>query len=500
MQSSSERALWESLRPELETLGYRVVDCHAVTLNSILLKARQVLVERDVAIKILRNVVQEQDLAYRRFEQEVKLLAGFSQENIVKLYGAGRLQDGRLYMIMEFIDGSSLAEILERDGALPESRLLPYVAQICDALEYAHSQNIVHRDLKPANIMVQTIENDEIVKLVDLGIHKSIAGGDQKLTATGAVMPGTKNYMSPEQCRGEALDARSDIYSLGCVLYELLVGQAPMEAETDYAILFNHLNKAITTVPSKFPLSSRFKSIVLRCLEKDKNKRWNKVSEIKSELQKCKPLSNRRVRKSTIGKSFALMIILVLSAFFCYLMWKEKRMSALMGESKFSTDAKRKPEEFSNLEDRLARLEKIDIANTVAKSEDVSSAMKQVSDIVVGIPSQLSLQDQRAQTVLADLLGKVRKRFNATKLASSNLSEKDKACVYSVEAELELRMGLTKDFEQSFINMRNLGDAGRIWLGPCLEQACSRSALLKMRLNHRDCLIVFTVRISPTSV
>jgi len=482
MQSSGEKKSWESLIPELETLGFKISECRAITLNSILLKARQVLVERDVAIKILRHAVEENDVSYQRFQQEVKLLGAFAQDNIVKLYGAGRLQDGRLYMVMEFVDGLSLAQILEKDGALPESRLLLYLAQVCDALEYAHNEKIVHRDLKPANIMVHKSENEGVIKLVDLGIHKSIAGGDQKLTATGAVMPGTKDYMSPEQCRGEALDQRSDIYALGCVIFELLVGHPPMTAETDYAILFNQLNKEVREVPSKFPISSGLKLVVLRCLEKKSEKRWSNIAEIQEQLKKCRPLPPLSWGSSQGIKvaSLALLSVILLGALLVknFQGGSSKSFSGSNKNSAGNGNTKKLNTQVTG----LSRLESLDLAHT--SGGDTLGPLIGLCADVKGLPLRLSPQDKRIREALSAALNKLKARFDSKRLKSSTITELARAQIYANEALIEMRLGAINEAEASFAQVReeealalrlrgSEQDSGQ-WLALCVDQLCSR--------------------------
>lgn len=149
-------------------------------------------------------------------------MSQIEHQNIVKVYSFGKSTHNRYYMVMEFIEGVSLAECLQ-EGALPPSKVLEFGVQVCEALSIAHSAGLIHRDLKPANIMV-TQHDSPTVKVVDFGIAWLQGKQDATLTRTG-VLVGTPKYMSPEQCRGEDVDGRSDIYSLGCILYEVISGR-----------------------------------------------------------------------------------------------------------------------------------------------------------------------------------------------------------------------------------------------------------------------------------
>lgn len=279
--------LWQSLSAEFLALGYEIIDCVSSTENSLVLKGVQLAIQREVAIKVLTATVAESDPAGERFQREAKLLASFDHPNIVRLFAVGQLKDGRNFMVMEYVHGTTLAKQLEAGNAFSEKLICTYAIQICSALTYAHERNIVHRDLKPANIIVEPAADGDShsIKLVDFGVHKNNTGAaNQKLTSTGSIAPGTSNYMSPEQCRGEQVDARSDIYSLGCMLFELCNGKAPMDGPTDWQILSNHLNKKTSELSFKKETSAGLKAIILRCLEKDRSLRWANADELSQAL------------------------------------------------------------------------------------------------------------------------------------------------------------------------------------------------------------------------
>ncbi|MBX9720948.1 MAG: serine/threonine protein kinase [Candidatus Obscuribacterales bacterium] len=285
METEGNDTLWRPIAEDLFSEGYEISSCLSITANSILLKGKQLLMSRDVVVKVLTNIAAQSGVAYERFQQEAKLLASFQHPNIVCMYGVGRLADGRNYMVMEYVDGPSLAGLLKDGKIFSEREIRGYGAQICRALAYSHARKIVHRDLKPANVMIQDLEDESVAKLIDFGIHKnSSETGSQQLTTEGAVA-GTANYMSPEQCRSDKVDLRSDIYSLGCLLYELCCGNPPMDAETDWMILSNQLNKEITRIPSRVPISKQLENVIYGCLKKKPEERWADMETIQAILE-----------------------------------------------------------------------------------------------------------------------------------------------------------------------------------------------------------------------
>ena len=198
-------------------------------------KVRNVLSDRIEAMKVLLpDLVGRQDLA-SRFLREIKLLAALSHPNIAALRTALTV-DNQLVMIMEFVEGQSLAERLKR-GVIPVADAMNYIEQALVALSYAHAQHVVHRDIKPANMMLTA---DGVVKVMDFGIARQ--RDDQTLTVAGTTT-GSLSYMSPEQVNGEKTDARSDLYSMGISLYELVTGQRPFRADSDFAVMVAHLKE-----------------------------------------------------------------------------------------------------------------------------------------------------------------------------------------------------------------------------------------------------------------
>jgi serine/threonine protein kinase len=199
-------------------------------------RVRNVISDRIEAMKVLLpDLVGRQELA-TRFLREIKLMASLNHPNIAQLRTAFTANN-QLVMIMEYVEGSTLADRLEKHGPIPVPEALNYIGQVLDALSYAHHQHVIHRDIKPANIMVTP---DGAVKLMDFGIAR--AGDGHSLTMTGTTL-GSLGYMSPEQVQGEATDARSDLYSVGVSLYEMVTGQRPFKADSDFSLMTAHVRE-----------------------------------------------------------------------------------------------------------------------------------------------------------------------------------------------------------------------------------------------------------------
>ena len=199
-------------------------------------RVRNVITDRVEAMKVLLpDLAGRQELA-ARFQREIKLMASLNHPNIAALRTAFTA-DNQLYMVMEYVEGVTLADKLEK-GPIPVNEAVNYISQVLSAVGYAHQQHIIHRDIKPANMMLTP---QGVVKLMDFGIAR--AGEERSLTMTGTTM-GSLSYMSPEQVKGEATDARSDLYSVGVSLYEFVTGQRPFTASSDYSIMAAHVKES----------------------------------------------------------------------------------------------------------------------------------------------------------------------------------------------------------------------------------------------------------------
>jgi eukaryotic-like serine/threonine-protein kinase len=238
---------------------------------------------RKVAIKTLHQHLSSDPKIKQRFERECATVAELQHPNTIQLYDFGTTDDGILYMVMEFVQGESLASILEKKGALDPARTEHILQQICDALGEAHALGIVHRDLKPDNIVL-TERAKDWVKVLDFGIAKRSEAPDkqeQKLTQQGTVL-GTPPYMSPEQFTGKPIDARSDIYSIGMIAYEMLSGRLPFSANTPWEWATQHMTvapQALSVTPSGAAVPPAMAQSVMKALAKDPDQRFATTRE-----------------------------------------------------------------------------------------------------------------------------------------------------------------------------------------------------------------------------
>ncbi len=253
--------------------------------------AEQMEMERKVVVKVLHpELTASNSSAIERFRREAKAVAQLNHPNIVQVFVFGQADNGQLYLAMEFIEGRDLAKELSR-GPMPQPRALKILDQVCAALTEAHGAGIVHRDLKPENIMLADRHgNSDFVKVLDFGIaklHEPGGGNSPKLTQAGTVF-GTPRYMSPEQVKGESVDARSDIYALGVIFYEMLCGRHPFDAETTIEYLVKHVNESVplpSEVFAELELMPRVEALVMKCLEKSPEDRFQSVAELQRELR-----------------------------------------------------------------------------------------------------------------------------------------------------------------------------------------------------------------------
>jgi len=197
------------------------------------------VLDRHVALKILREQYAEDEEFVERFRREARNAASLSHPNIVSIYDQGRSEDGAYYIAIEYVPGGTLIERMRREGVFTSHAAVEVALQITDALSEAHEKGVIHRDIKPQNVLL-THKGD--VKVTDFGIARAAASASSVATATGAVL-GTAAYMSPEQARGEPVGPQSDLYSLGVVLYEMLTGTLPYEAEGPIAQAMMHISE-----------------------------------------------------------------------------------------------------------------------------------------------------------------------------------------------------------------------------------------------------------------
>lgn len=271
---------------------YKIISVCGRGGMGLVYKARQQLIDRIVAIKMLKADLLGDEQSVRRFQLEAKAASRLQHPNVVTVHDFGVVEStAQPYLVMDYIEGESLAEIIKRDGRLNVRRAVPIFVQTCSALEHAHRQHVVHRDVKPSNIvLVKTEDTDDFVKVVDFGIAKltSLSGTESMhLTKTGEVF-GSPIYMSPEQCQGLALDARSDIYSLGATMYESLVGFPPLVGKTLVDTMHKHINETPPSLRATWPelcVPEGIERVIMKALEKDKELRYDSMLEMKEALE-----------------------------------------------------------------------------------------------------------------------------------------------------------------------------------------------------------------------
>jgi serine/threonine-protein kinase len=244
----------------------------------VVYQAEDKVLHRNVAYKVLPPSLKDHPKILENFMTEARVAAAINHPNIVTIYDTGRDEEG-VFITMEFVEGVSLKDLLDKAKTLSVPDFLDISKQICHGLEFAHSKNVIHRDIKPANIMVS---RDKVIKIMDFGLAKILT--DSMMDKTS--VKGTPLYMAPEQILGEKVDHRADIYSLGCTFYRMVAGRPPF-VEGD--VYYHHLH----TVPAppntlNSAIPERIGRLIQKCLAKDKSKRYQRVKEVLEELEAIK--------------------------------------------------------------------------------------------------------------------------------------------------------------------------------------------------------------------
>jgi eukaryotic-like serine/threonine-protein kinase len=249
------------LSTRLEGLGrYRVEDVLGSGGMALVYRARDEELDRPVAIKVLADNLAADDALRKRFVREARLAAQLAHKNVAQVYDSGEA-DGRPYIVMEYVEGETFAELLARRGRIPPAEAVQLALQVCAGLEHAHRAGLVHRDIKPQNLL---ISGDGTVKIVDFGIARSSHG--TRLTEAGSVL-GTAAYLAPEQAAGEDVTPAADVYALGVVLYELLAGRTPHTAESLTQFLTRGHEQPIPALRELAPeVPETLEDVVMRCL------------------------------------------------------------------------------------------------------------------------------------------------------------------------------------------------------------------------------------------
>jgi serine/threonine-protein kinase len=300
--SSKERvaARDQSLGRPDAMVGRTLVDRFAITRKlgeggmGAVYEARHTLIGKRVAIKILLDKYAQKESVIARLQQEARLASSIGHPNIVDITDFGKTEDGRTFVVMEYLDGESLAQLIGREGPLAPERALQISRQVADALTAAHGKGIVHRDIKPENVFLIHRDGKEFVKVVDFGISKHLKPGEEeeetpRLTQTGMVL-GTPLYMSPEQARGEdSLDQRIDIYAVGVILYEMVTNEVPFRGTNYLGIISQVLTQDV--VPPRLlrpdlAISEACERVILKAMAKNRDERYATMAELSADLDR----------------------------------------------------------------------------------------------------------------------------------------------------------------------------------------------------------------------
>ncbi len=258
---------------------YRIVTSIGKGGMAAVYKAYQPSMDRYVAVKVLPSHFMQDPTFVERFEREAHTVARLEHPHILPVHDYGKTQDGTTYIVMRYVEGGTLADLLEESVLFLEESFRIFT-QISQALAYAHAQGVIHRDLKPSNVL---IDLQDQAFLTDFGLARMLEG-DSELT--GNMVVGTPTYMAPEQGEGRPADTRSDIYSLGVILYEMVTGRRPFQAETPMAVMIKHLTEPLPPPRAINPaLSPAVEQIIVKALVKASGERYQTVTDLIRDLQ-----------------------------------------------------------------------------------------------------------------------------------------------------------------------------------------------------------------------
>ncbi len=284
---------------------YKITDPIGIGGMGEIYRVREEGHEGLLAVKLLRDEYARDKTCVNRLKKEALTASSLSHPNIIQVMGYSSTPEGKPYLVMEYVDGISLEELIEREGHLDWRRVLNLIIQICEGLSYAHHRGVIHRDLKPSNVIITRSKTGmEHAKILDLGISKQINNegleDKTKLTQTGDVI-GSPLYMSPEQCQGEAVDSRSDIYSLACLACEALTGESPFQAENSVKVILNHINmdrnKILENLERHQVPGAFARLLVDKCLAVSPQNRIDSVTELSKKLWTFANQSNTAIYK-----------------------------------------------------------------------------------------------------------------------------------------------------------------------------------------------------------
>jgi eukaryotic-like serine/threonine-protein kinase len=261
-------------------------------------RGRDLRLGREVAVKVLRSDLARDPSFQVRFRREAQAAASLNHPAIVAVYDTGedRTSAGATpYIVMEYVEGETLRDVLRREGVLSPERAMSLAADICNALDFSHRNGIVHRDVKPGNVMITP---EGTVKVMDFGIARAVSDSAATMTSTAAVI-GTAQYLSPEQARGESVDARSDVYSVGCLLYELVTGAPPFTGDSPVSVAYQHVREDPRLPSSVNPaIPADLDAILLKALSKNPANRYQSAAEMRNDL--LRSLAGQRVEATPV--------------------------------------------------------------------------------------------------------------------------------------------------------------------------------------------------------
>ncbi len=261
-------------------------------------RGRDLRLGREVAVKVLRQDLARDPSFQVRFRREAQAAASLNHPAIVAVYDTGEdrgTSGATPYIVMEYVEGDTLRDVLRREGPLPPERAMALAADICGALDFSHRNGIVHRDVKPGNVMITP---QGTVKVMDFGIARAVSDSAATMTSTAAVI-GTAQYLSPEQARGEGVDARSDVYSMGCMLYELVTGAPPFTGDSPVSVAYQHVREDPRLPSSINPdIPAELDAILLKAMSKNPANRYQSAADMRNDLLRA--LAGQRVEATPV--------------------------------------------------------------------------------------------------------------------------------------------------------------------------------------------------------
>jgi serine/threonine protein kinase len=252
--------------------GHRIESVAGRGGMGVVYRATHLALNRTVALKLISSEFAEDPDFRERFTRESQIAASLDHPHVIQIHHAGE-EDGRLYITMRFVEGTDLAAMIAKDGGLEAEIAVQILSQVATALDTAHTRGLVHRDVKPANILIESRDSQQLAYLTDFGLTKRASAGGG-LTKAGTLV-GTVDYMAPEQLEGKRVDARADIYALGCVLYQALTGEVPFPRDTDPAKIWAHMSTPAPSVAAAAPgLPDQLDEVVSRAMAKKPEDRY----------------------------------------------------------------------------------------------------------------------------------------------------------------------------------------------------------------------------------